>query len=117
MLNISRRLTHHAPGAMMRALALLLAASTADAQGAKPLTKCAPDAVVSGTVCMDKYEASVWRVPNPATVNKGLVKKIQQGKATSADLAKGAPRSSVRRATTTRRAPIADRIAPTTSLR
>jgi len=30
---------------------------------AKPLKKCAVDAVVSGTVCIDKYEASVWRVP------------------------------------------------------
>ena len=45
--------------------------------------------MVSGTVCMDKYEASVWRVPNPTTANKGLVKKIQQGKATVADLAAG----------------------------
>jgi formylglycine-generating enzyme required for sulfatase activity len=47
--------------------------------------------VVAGTVCLDKYEASVWRVPDPAGANKGLVKKIQQGKATSADLtARGA---------------------------
>ena len=76
-------------GAMMVSAALVLLASTAEAQGAKPLTKCAPDAVVSGTVCMDKFEASVWRVLNPATTNKGLVKKIQQGKATVADLAKG----------------------------
>jgi len=45
--------------------------------------------VVSGTVCMDKFEASVWRVALPTTANKGLVKKIQQGKATLADLAKG----------------------------
>ena len=73
----------------MMMVATVLLASTAGAQGAKPLTKCAPDAVVSGTVCMDKFEASVWRVLNPATTNKGLVKKIQQGKATVADLAKG----------------------------
>ena len=76
-------------GAIMVSAALVLLASTAGAQGAKPLTKCAPDAVVSGTVCMDKFEASVWRVPDPTTANKGLVKKIQQGKATVADLAKG----------------------------
>ena len=68
---------------------LVLLASTAGAQGAKPLTRCAPDAVVSGTVCMDKYEASVWRVPNPMTTNRGLVLKIQQGKATAAMLAAG----------------------------
>lgn len=59
------------------------------AQGAKPLSKCAPDAVVSGTVCMDKFEASAWRVPGAATINKGLVKKIRSGKATVADLVKG----------------------------
>jgi hypothetical protein len=38
---------------------------------------------------MDKHEASVWRVPNATTANAGLVKKIQQGKATSALLAAG----------------------------
>jgi len=69
--------------------ALLLLAGTARAQGAKPLTRCAPDAVVSGTVCMDKYEASVWRVPNATTTNRGLVLKIQQGKATVALLTAG----------------------------
>lgn len=71
------------------AAASVLLASPAAAQGAKPLTKCAPDAVVSGTVCMDRYEASVWRVPGPSTLNKGLVKRIRQGKATAADLAEG----------------------------
>jgi len=66
-----------------------LAASIANAHGAKPLTKCPRDAVVSGTVCMDKYEASVWRVPEPATANAALVRKIQVGKATRADLTAG----------------------------
>jgi len=69
--------------------ALMLLAGTAGAQGAKPLTRCAPDAVVSATVCMDKYEASVWRVPASTTINKSLVAKIQQGKATAANLAAG----------------------------
>jgi formylglycine-generating enzyme required for sulfatase activity len=69
--------------------ALILLAGTAWAQDAKPLKKCPADAVVSGTVCMDTYEGSVWRVPNPTTTNKSLVSKIQQGKATAADLAKG----------------------------
>lgn len=72
------------------ALVLLLAASApAGAQGAKPLKKCAPDAVISGTVCMDTYEASVWRVPNATTSNRALVVKIQQGKATEAMLLAG----------------------------
>ena len=54
-----------------------------------PLTKCPVDAVVSGTVCMDKYEASVWRVPNPLGANKALVTKIQRGTATEANLITG----------------------------
>jgi hypothetical protein len=70
-------------------MALLLLASTAGAQGAKPLKKCAVDAVLSGTVCMDKYEASVWRVPNATTTNAALVKKIQSGKAPAASLLAG----------------------------
>jgi hypothetical protein len=69
--------------------ALVLLAGTAGAQGAKPLKKCPADSVVSGTVCMDTYEASVWRVPNATTTNKGLVAKIQQGKATAANLTAG----------------------------
>ena len=76
-------------GTLLASSAVLLLASTAGAQGAKPLAKCAPDAVVAGTVCMDKFEASVWRVPDPLGANKKLVKKIQQGKVTLADLTKG----------------------------
>ncbi len=45
--------------------------------------------MVSGAGCMDKYEASVWRVPDPLGANRALVKKIQQGKATVALLAAG----------------------------
>src|SRR5262245_58215213 len=50
---------------------------------------CAPDAVPVGTVCVDKYEASVWTVANPTTKNKGLVAKLQNGTATLADLTAG----------------------------
>lgn len=84
-----RRTMNAGACAAVAAAAVVLLASVAGAQGAKPLTKCPADAVVSGAVCMDKYEASVWRVPNPSAANKGLVKKIRQGKATLADLAKG----------------------------
>ncbi len=38
---------------------------------------------------MDKYEASVWRVPNPTTANSELVGKIKSGVATVADLTAG----------------------------
>jgi formylglycine-generating enzyme required for sulfatase activity len=54
-----------------------------------PGTGCGPDAVVAGTVCLDKYEASVWRVPDPTATNAALVRKIQLGKATRADLTAG----------------------------
>lgn len=50
---------------------------------------CPPDAVRSGTTCIDKFEASVWRVPNPTTTNANLVAKIEQGTVTAADLAAG----------------------------
>jgi hypothetical protein len=45
--------------------------------------------VVAGSVCLDRYEASVWRVPNPTTTNAILVSKIQFGRATQADLTAG----------------------------
>lgn len=72
-------------------LSLALAATNPALAGfpKSPLTKCAADAVVSGTVCLDSYEASVWRVPGATTTNKSLVAKIQKGKATVADLTAG----------------------------
>src|SRR5262249_25327866 len=73
------------------ALAVALLAGAAGAAGPPggPLTKCPVDAVVSGAGCMDKYEASVWRVPNPTTTNAALVRKIQLGRASLADLTAG----------------------------
>jgi len=66
-------------------------AGTLQAAGipAVPLRRCPPDALVAGTICLDKYEASVWRVPNPTTTNAGLVRRIQLGRATRADLTAG----------------------------
>jgi Sulfatase-modifying factor enzyme 1 len=61
-----------------------LRASSAAAQ-----TSCPPDSVLSGTACIDAFEASAWRVPNAATTNSPLVAKIRQGTATAADLAAG----------------------------
>src|SRR5262249_48223635 len=49
-------------------------------------SKCPPDSVKVGTVCIDTYEASVWQIP-PS--NTSLVKKVQAGKATLADLNQG----------------------------
>lgn len=73
---------------LLTVLLALSGAGVAGAQGGKPLAKCPADAVVSGTVCMDRYEASVWRIANPTTTNKALVKKIQAGKARLVDLTK-----------------------------
>lgn len=44
---------------------------------------CPDDSVMSGTACIDKYEASVWHVPPE---QKSLIGKLQKGSATLADL-------------------------------
>jgi len=67
-------------GAMAGAAAFL-AVLVAPA-GARTL-RCAADAVKVGTTCVDKYEASVWQI-HPS--NTWLVKRVQSGKATLADL-------------------------------
>lgn len=80
-------------------LAALLLAHVAVAAGppSGPLTRCAPDAVISGTACIDKYEASVWRVPDATTTNRALVLRIQAGRATAdALVAAGATQLGIR---------------------
>lgn len=42
---------------------------------------CPPDSVRSGTICIDKYEASVWQ-----TTNDAVIQKIKDGTVTLADL-------------------------------
>jgi formylglycine-generating enzyme required for sulfatase activity len=54
-----------------------------------PARRCAADAVLAGTVCLDRYEASVWRVPDPTSTNAFLVRQIRSGRATRADLTAG----------------------------
>lgn len=44
---------------------------------------CPDDSVASGTVCIDKYEASIWYVPPE---EKALINKIQKGEVKLADL-------------------------------
>jgi len=68
---------------------LLAGAARGGGPPSGPLTKCPADAVVSGPGCMDKYEASVWRVPAATTSNRLLVAKIQAGRATAAALVAG----------------------------
>lgn len=71
---------------------LALAAPALAGPPKDPPTKCAPDAVLVGSTCVDKYEASVWLVP-PTNLagksNKGLIKAIKKGKADLADLTAG----------------------------
>ena len=81
----------HVPNGIAMAIAVALLAGEAGAAGppSRPLSKCAVDAVVSGAGCMDKYEASVWRVSDPTTTNASLVQKIRSGRASQADLTAG----------------------------
>ena len=74
---------------MIMKISLALVLSTAVTAGADAAGTCAPDAVRAGTVCLDRYEATVWRVPNPTTTNALLVRKIQLGIATVLDLTTG----------------------------
>jgi formylglycine-generating enzyme required for sulfatase activity len=48
--------------------------------------RCPPDSVKVGNVCIDTYEASLWQIP-PS--NRALVKLVQAGKATLAELTAG----------------------------
>jgi len=48
--------------------------------------KCPPDSVKVGNICIDTYEASAWQIPPSKT---SLVKKVQAGKVTLADLTAG----------------------------
>lgn len=48
--------------------------------------RCGPDSVGVGPTCVDRYEASVWRIP-PENVK--LISKVQLGRATLADLLDG----------------------------
>lgn len=51
--------------------------------------RCGPHETEVGAVCMDAYEASVWRVPEPTTTNASLVRKIRLGRASRTDLTSG----------------------------
>jgi hypothetical protein len=46
---------------------------------------CPSDSVQVGSTCVDKYEASVWEIPN-SQKNQGLIKKVQRGRAGLGDL-------------------------------
>jgi hypothetical protein len=48
-------------------------------------TRCKPDAVRVGPVCVDRYEASVWRIP----AGSRLLGKLESGRLTADDLESG----------------------------
>ncbi len=48
---------------LVLSLALVERRVVADENAPPAPAKCPADSVESGTVCMDKYEASVWQVP------------------------------------------------------
>ena len=59
----------------------------AHAVSARAVTlRCPPDSVKVGSICIDKYEASVWQIP---PTNTALVKQVQAGRATLAELTGG----------------------------
>lgn len=51
-----------------------------------PRLRCGLHEVAVGPVCMDAFEATVWRVPDPTTTNASLVRRIQLGRASRAEL-------------------------------
>jgi hypothetical protein len=65
----------------MRLAVVVALAVAAPALAAK--NTCPPDAVRVGPACVDRFEASVWRIP---AADAKLKKKIQQGKVTLEDL-------------------------------
>ena len=69
------------PASMMLFLSLALVAGQAAA------ITCPADSVPVGTACVDKYEASVWSVPNPETST--LVARLKKGRVTLGDLVAG----------------------------
>jgi hypothetical protein len=76
------------PGVCQIAVLMLALAWVAPARAGslKIITKCPPDAVLVGQTCVDKYEESVWQID---VANTSLIKRVQQGKATLADLQGG----------------------------
>jgi len=71
------------PGKIVHAMAFGTALLATAAPAAAKTLRCAADAVKVGTICVDKYEASVWSIP-PS--NTSLVKRVQAGKATLGEL-------------------------------
>src|SRR5262245_54512061 len=80
---------------MKRSILLLAGACVASlllTLTAPALAACSPDSLQVGPGCIDQYEASVWEIPATTPQGKsnaGLISKVQDGKATLANLQAG----------------------------
>jgi hypothetical protein len=82
------RAGHQGTRQPIRSVLFTLLAAIACTAGAAPARAvCSPDSVQVGPTCVDKYEASIWQIP---ASNTTLIRKVQLGKATLAELSAGA---------------------------
>jgi hypothetical protein len=75
--------------ALMLAAAVVTAAIPAEAGWPGDPAPCRPDMVKVGATCIDRFEASVWQVPDPTGTNSMLVRRIVRGTVTLANLTAG----------------------------
>jgi formylglycine-generating enzyme required for sulfatase activity len=66
--------------------AIALAIALAPAADGSAHSKCAPDAVRVGPLCVDRYEASVWSIP---AAREKLIERVEKGKVTLGELTAG----------------------------
>jgi formylglycine-generating enzyme required for sulfatase activity len=69
----------------LAALALTALVLCASAASAAPL-RCPADSVAVGPVCIDRWEASVWEIPES---NRALIARVQRGRVTKEQLIAG----------------------------
>lgn len=70
------------PPLVVSAVALLITAVSASAA----VQRCPSDSIAVGPACIDRWEASVWQIPEG---NKALIARVQRGKVTREQLIAG----------------------------
>src|SRR5437867_12857708 len=76
-------------GTMKRICSLTILALASGALPAHAATSCPADAVLSGPLCVDKYEASVWETSDKKTIEKIRSGEIKQAKDLASATARG----------------------------
>ena len=76
-------------GTMKRICSLTILALASGALPAHAATSCPADAVLSGPLCVDKYEASVWETSDKKTIEKIRSGEIKKAKDLAAATARG----------------------------